>query len=79
MEAADIDALNPGTEATFEAWVFLNSLPTDLVSVFNKWSQTIDDEYLMGINPNQTQLFAWQTTGGYVWGGPSFNLASGTQ
>src|SRR5207244_12667588 len=70
--------MHPGTGATFEAWVLLNSAPTELASVVNKWSQTIDDEYLFGINPNQTLFFAWQTTGGYTWGTPSFNGASGT-
>jgi hypothetical protein len=78
VKAADIDALTPGTGATFEAWVFLNSAPTEIASVFNKWSQTADDEYLLGINPNQTLFFAWQTTGGYTWGTPSFNEARGT-
>jgi hypothetical protein len=78
VEALDADILSPGTEATFSAWVFLNSAPTELTSVFNKWSQTADDEYLLGINPNQTLFFAWQTTGGYTWGTPSFNEANGT-
>src|SRR5438309_1054384 len=77
VEAANSNTLNPGTTATFEAWVFLNSAPTELASVFNKWSQTIDDEYLFGINPNQTLFFAWQTTGGSTWGNSSYNLASG--
>ena len=78
VEAVDIDALTPGTGATFEAWVYLNSAPTEIASVFNKWSQTVDDEYLFGINPNQTLSFSWQTTGGYTWGTPSFNGAGGT-
>jgi hypothetical protein len=78
VEAADIDALTPGTGATFEAWVSLNSAPAEIASVFNKWSQTVDDEYLFGVNPNQTLFFAWQTTGGATWGTTSWNGASGT-
>src|SRR3989449_1738626 len=78
VEAPDLDALTPGANATFEAWVSLSAAPSEVASVFNKWSQTIDDEYLLGINPNQTLFFAWQTTGGSTWGTPSFNSASGT-
>src|SRR5437867_4852435 len=77
VESPDIDALSPGANATFEAWVFLNSAPTEIASVFNKWSQTVDDEYLFGINPNQTLSFSWQTTGASTWGTPSYNSASG--
>src|SRR5207253_2073619 len=76
VEAVDIDALTPGTGATFEAWVYLNSAPTEIASVFNKWSQTVDDEYLFGINPNQTLFFTWHTTGGDTWPSVSFNSTS---
>lgn len=77
VEAADIDPISPALEATFHAWVRLSSAPPDLASVFNKWSQTADDEYLVGINPNRTLYFAWQTTGGATWGTPAYNHASG--
>jgi hypothetical protein len=33
-EAADIDAISPQTEATFQAWVSLDAAPSDLASVF---------------------------------------------
>ena len=77
-EAADIDAISPGTEATFQAWVMLSSAPVEVASLFNKWNQTADDEYLFGINPNRTLYFAWQTTGGNTWATPAYNHTSGT-
>jgi concanavalin A-like lectin/glucanase superfamily protein len=78
VEAADIDPLTPQTDVTFQAWVLLSSAPTEVASVFNKWSQTADDEYLVGINPNRTLYFAWQTTGGATWGTAAYNQASGS-
>src|SRR5439155_13829883 len=78
VEAADIAPLTPGANATFEAWVYLNAAPSELVSIFNKWSQSGDDEYLVGININQTLFFGWQTTGGGAYGTPSYNDASGS-
>jgi hypothetical protein len=72
-EAADRDALSPGTSATFSAWVYLTSAPTEMASILNKWSQSADDEFLFGITPNRNPYFAWQTTGGATWGGASFN------
>jgi chitodextrinase len=77
VEAADIVQLTPQTNATFHAWVRLTTAPTEVASVFNKWSQTTEDEYLVGINPNRTLYFAWQTTGGSSWGTPSYHQASG--
>src|SRR5262249_11692569 len=79
VEAADIDVLTPGATATFEAWVYLNSTPTELVSVINKWDQTTNDEYLFAINTNQTLFFAWHTIGGDVYQTSSYNDASGAQ
>ncbi len=72
-EAADRDALSPGASATFSAWVYLTSAPTELASIVNKWSQSAEDEFLFGVLPNRTPYFAWQTTGGATWGGTSFN------
>src|SRR5439155_7110598 len=76
VEAA-ISALTPGTTATFEAWVYRRSTPTELVSVLNKWSQTADEEYLLGINPDGTTFFSWQTTGGGAYGSPSYSDVGG--
>src|SRR5206468_505318 len=70
-------AVSAGTTATFEAWVYLNGSPTELVSVLNKWSQSVDDEYQVGINPSGTLLFSWQTTGGAFFGTPSYNDLGG--
>src|SRR5207249_8873250 len=39
VEAADTNALTPGTTASFEAWAYLTSTPTELVSVITKWAQ----------------------------------------
>jgi hypothetical protein len=58
--------------------VFLNSVPTETASVFNKWNQTNDDEYLVGISPGRTLYFAWHTTGGNTWPSASFNQAVST-
>jgi concanavalin A-like lectin/glucanase superfamily protein/Big-like domain-containing protein len=77
VEAADINPLTAQADATFMAWVFLNSAPTEVASVFNKWSQTVDDEFMFGISPNRTLYFAWQTTGGSSWGGVSYDEATG--
>ena len=77
VEDPAISALTPGATATFEAWVYLRSTPTELVSVLNKWSQTADDEYLLGINPDGTTFFAWQTTGGGAYGGSSYSDVGG--
>src|SRR5205823_8333271 len=76
VEAADIDALTPGTAATFEAWVTLNAAPNEVASVFNKWNQTADDEYLFGIDTDRTLLFGWHTTGGNTCPSASYNSAN---
>jgi len=36
----------------------------NISSVVNKWSQTIDDEYLFGLDSSNRLTFAWQTTAG---------------
>src|SRR5439155_16009072 len=78
VESPDIAALTPGTNATFEAWISLAGVPTDTGSIFNKWSQTVDDEFLFGIDPSRVLYFAWHTTGGDAWPSASFNEAFGT-
>ena len=78
VEAANSSALNPGTTATFSAWVKVTAANSDISSVLNKWSQTADDEYLFGLDSANHLTFAWQTTGGNSWGLPSYNLVSGT-
>lgn len=78
VESPDINALTPGADATFEAWVFLASAPTEIVSIFNKWNQTIDDEYVVGISPGRMLYFAWHTTGGNTWPSAAFNQANST-
>src|SRR5439155_23176401 len=77
VEALDADTLSPGTEATFSAWIFLNSAPTETASVLNRWSQTVEDEYLFGVTPSRQLYVAWQTSGAGAWGTPSYNDASG--
>jgi hypothetical protein len=78
VEAANSNSLNPGTAATFSAWVKVAGADSNISSVINKWSQTADDEYLFGLDSGNHLTFAWQTTGGNVWGQPSYNLVSGT-
>jgi concanavalin A-like lectin/glucanase superfamily protein/Big-like domain-containing protein/fibronectin type III domain protein/parallel beta helix pectate lyase-like protein len=78
VDAPDMDPLTLQTNATFMAWVSLSSAPVDVASVFNKWSQTTDDEYLFGINPDRTLYFGWQTTAGGAWGTTSYNQVNGT-
>jgi hypothetical protein len=77
VEAANSNSFNPGTAATFSAWVNVLAANGDISSVINKWSQTIDDEYLFGLNSSNHLTFAWQTTGGNVWGQPSYYIVSG--
>jgi hypothetical protein len=77
VEAANSSSLNPGTAATFSAWVNLAAANNNISSVINKWSQTTDDEYLFGLDSSNRLIFAWQTTGGNVWGQPSYNLVFG--
>jgi len=36
-----------------------------------------DDEYLFGLDSSNRLTFAWQTTGGNVWGRPSYKYVSG--
>ena len=72
-EAVDLQALTPGTSATFEAWVYLTSPPDGLSSIINKWSQSADDEYLFGVALNRRLHFAWKTTGATTWGNTSYN------
>jgi hypothetical protein len=72
-ESPDLAALTPGATATFEAWVYLTSAPTELASIVNKWGQTADDEYLFGLTTGRNPYFAWHTTGGSTWGTPAFN------
>src|SRR6266705_1413999 len=77
VEAANSNSLDPGTAATFSAWVYMLAANSDISSVINKWSQTIDDEYLFGLNSSSRLTFAWQTTGGNAWGQPSYYMVSG--
>ncbi len=77
VEAPNSSSLNPGTAATFSAWVNVLGTNTNISSVINKWSQTADDEYLFGLDPSNRLTFAWQTTGGNLWGQPSYNIVSG--
>ena len=77
VEVPDANILSP-TNATFIAWVLLNTTPTETYSIINKWSQTVDDEYLFGISTTSNLYLAWQTTGGGVWGTTSFNDVSST-
>src|SRR6266481_6089344 len=77
VEAANSNSLNPGTAATFSAWVNVLAASANISSVVNKWSQTIDDEYLFGLDSSNRLTFAWQTTGGNVWGPPSYYIVSG--
>jgi hypothetical protein len=72
-EAVDLQALTPGTASTFEAWVYLTNPPGGRASIINKWSQSVDDEYLFGLSPNRRLYFAWKTTGAAAWGTPSYN------
>jgi len=72
-EAVDLQALTPGTSATFEAWVYLTSPPDGLTSIINKWNQSADDEYLFGVALNRRLHFAWKTTGATTWGNTSYN------
>src|SRR6267143_362930 len=77
VEAANSNSLNPGTAATFSAWVNVLAASANISSVVNKWSQTSDDEYRFGLDSSNRLTFAWQTTGGNVWGRPSYNIVSG--
>jgi hypothetical protein len=78
IEAADIDPVTPLGDATFQAWVYLENAPaTEVASVFNKWTQTSEDEYMFAINPNRTLYFAWHTTGGSTWPSASYRDVSG--
>jgi len=77
VEAPNSSSLNPGTAATFSAWVNVLGTNTNISSVINRWSQTADDEYLFGLDPSNRLTFAWQTTGGNLWGQPSYNIVSG--
>ena len=77
VEAANSNSLNPGTAATFSAWVNVLAANADISSVINKWSQTIDDEYLFGLDSSNRLTFTWQTTGGNVWGPPSYYIVTG--
>jgi hypothetical protein len=72
-EAVDLQALTPGSSATFEAWVYLTSPPDGLVSVINKWNQSADDEFLFGVAQSRRLHFAWKTTGATTWGNTSYN------
>ena len=78
VETPDADVLTPGVNATFEAWVVLTAAPTEIASVFNKWDQSVNDEYIFGIDTNRTLVFAWHTTGGSTWNTPSFSLTNST-
>src|SRR5207245_2648617 len=77
VETANSNSLNPGVAATFSAWVNVRAANSGISSVINKWRKTIDDEYLFGLDSSNRLTFAWQTTGGNVWGSPSFNIVSG--
>src|SRR6195256_3963202 len=77
VEVANSISLNPGTTATFSAWVNMVAANADISSVIGKGSQTIDDADLFGLDSSNRLTFAWQTTGGNTWGQPSFNIVSG--
>jgi hypothetical protein len=73
VQAPDVNALSPGSGATFAAWIYLTSTPSELASIVNKWSQTADDEYLFAVTANRNPFFAWHTTGGTTYSTPAFN------
>src|SRR3989442_10153783 len=75
-ESPDIDALSPGANATFEAWVSLSAAPSEIASVFNKWSQTIDLQNPFLITTHRQLSFACLTTGGGALRTPYYNDAS---
>jgi hypothetical protein len=77
VEAVNSNSLNPGTAATLSAWVNVLAASADISSVINKWSQTVDDEYLFGLDSSNRLTFAWQSTGGNVWGQPSYFIVTG--
>ncbi|MFA6003656.1 MAG: fibronectin type III domain-containing protein, partial [Elusimicrobiota bacterium] len=76
VDIPDADSLTT-SDLTLSAYVSLVSASTDMATVANKWAQDTNDEYLFGIDSSRRLSFGWQTTGGYSWGTPAFNIVTG--
>jgi len=76
---ANSSSLNPGTTATvLGLGKYGRCQLQDISSVIDKWSQTIDDEYLIRAGFKQSpHVRLAEPQGGYMWGQPSFNIVSG--
>lgn len=69
----DIDLFGGGTAMTIEAWVRVERMSEDIVSILNKWAQGIDDEVLFGLGSSSKLIFAWHTQGGTAYSTPGWN------
>ncbi|MFA6004252.1 MAG: Ig-like domain-containing protein, partial [Elusimicrobiota bacterium] len=76
VEIPDADSLT-STDLTLSADVSLAAASAGMATVVNKWAQDGNDEYLFAIDSNRRLTFGWQTTGGYNWATPSFNIITG--
>ncbi|MFH1540438.1 MAG: DUF2341 domain-containing protein [Elusimicrobiota bacterium] len=72
VDIPDTDVLTLGTAATFTSWVNITTISENYSSIINKWNQAVDDEYIFGVNTNNTLVLAWHTNGGGNWGSSSW-------
>src|SRR5258706_8323985 len=77
VEAANSNSLNPGTAATFSAWVNVLAASANISSVVNKWSQTIDSSEEHTPEPHSLTTFACRLPLGKKSSRPSYNIVSG--
>lgn len=76
IEISDSSSLSLGKQATFSAWINLAGVSEQYDSIINKWDQTPNDEFILGVSTNRNLMFVWHTTGGGGWGSGSWNEKS---
>jgi virginiamycin B lyase len=72
VEFGDDDLFTASVAMTIESWVRVDAITEDFTSIVNKWTQSLDCEYLFGLMPDGRLSFAWHTQGGDTYNTASF-------
>jgi len=67
VEVPDNNLLTLGSEATFEAWINVDSISENFDSIFNKWNQDGSlDEFIFGLTTTNKLRLLFNSTAGQV-------------
>lgn len=72
IEFGDDDLFTASVAMTLESWIRVDAITEDFTSIVNKWTQSLDSEYLFGLMPDGRLSFAWHTQGGDTYSTSSF-------